>query len=107
MILAKVLNDRDLSLGQSELKGLVVTIVQNAGAYNVIMTVGFVLAALLPHLRLLDFGIHGVSVIQGFFCVAAIWAGIYGMSLSKSTKWQAILAAVGLLAVIGSCIPIG
>ena len=86
-----------------EPKGLVVSIVQNAGAYNVIVTCGFILAALLPYLRFLDLGKHGVAIFQGFFCAAALWAGIYGVSLSIYTLVQAVLGAVTLFAVIISC----
>lgn len=101
-ILDVVLKERGQSDGELQPKDLVVTIVQNAGAYNVIMTLGFILAAAIPYFRFIDLGKHGVTVLQGFFCIAAIWAGIYGMSLSPKTKWQAILGAVSLLGVVVS-----
>ena len=79
---------------------LTVTIVHNAGIYNVIVGAGFLWMA-FPNA--IGPGLEGAALtsVRVFFCLAAILAGVFGgMTLSKKTFVQAVVGLIGLAAVL-------
>lgn len=106
LILASALKKRGLELANTDERKLVVTIVQNAGVYNLIMTAGFVFAIVAEFLAAnadastSAFSPASTDSIQCFFCGGAIVAGLYGMGLSKGTLLQAGMGLISLGAVL-------
>ena len=92
-ILGRVLEkNKHLDITGDQLQ-LVKTIVMNAGAYNLIVGLGFLWAANpLGMDGRIDAGMG--QALQAFFFAAAIWVGIVGLSLSR---WTAIQIAVGVV----------
>lgn len=105
-ILANVLTAKEVAIPEGKPLNLVVAIVQNAGAYNLIVAAGFLLAAF-------PVGLRGGPVpemaapLRAFFFAAAILAGLMGLSISTLTWSQVIVGVLGLgdLALEGASSP--
>ena len=95
LILDSVLKKKKIQFAEEQLQ-LVKTIVMNAGAYNLIVGLGFLWAANpLGMDGQIDAGMG--RALQAFFFAAAIWAGIVGLSLSRMTAIQIVVGVVGLV----------
>lgn len=94
-ILAGVLEKQGMKVSDVKPLKLVVAIVQNAGAYNLIVAAGFLLAAF-------SIGLRGRPVpemtapLRAFFFAAAIFAGLMGLSISTLTWSQVAVGVLGL-----------
>ena len=75
------------------------TITRNAGAYNVIMALGF-LWCWFPGVLGFPADNQSVAAIRSFFFGGALWAGLVGgYTLSKKAYLQALLGAAGLTCI--------
>ncbi len=97
-VLSSVLKKKGVELADEKPRNLVVAIVQNAGTYNFIVALGFLLAAF-------PIGLNGTPIpemaapLRAFFFGAAILAGLMGLSISKLTLSQVLVGALGFAAM--------
>lgn len=96
VLLRVVMSKWHVNISDPKAVQLVSTIVRNAGAYNVIITAGFIWCLFPGMCKFLPADPESVKAISAFFFSGAVFAGLFGVTLSPVTLVQAAVGAGGL-----------